>query len=109
MKTITYKIKKYLGQYKYLQSFFEVLEKTPRYAIHWYMMLVFGMLIALSTVVLAWVVFPRVALKVDKEIEITVDTVKAADLQKVLDSYEIREIEFKRLRLNPTEIVDPGR
>ncbi|PCI30855.1 hypothetical protein COB52_00800 [Candidatus Kaiserbacteria bacterium] len=109
MKTITHKIRKYLGQYKYLQNFFEVLERTPRYAIHWYAMLVFGVLITLSTVVVAWVVFPRVALKVNEEIVITVDTVKASELQEVLDSYEIREIKFKRLKLNPTEITDPGR
>ncbi|MDP2650114.1 MAG: hypothetical protein Q8P16_00950 [bacterium] len=94
------KIRTYLSQYPRLATFLEVLDNTPTYALHWYLILAFGLIVVVVNVALAWLVFTHIP-AYDETVNAEVSgatTINREELREVLDLYRTKETEFESLR-----------
>lgn len=100
-----------LERYTFFARVFSVLRQTPQHATHWYSLLVFGIIIALANVAIAWFSFSGVSNAVaDASGNTTnVTTINREKLQKALDVYQARAQELQQLRQTAPDITDPGR
>lgn len=97
--------------YSFFAKIFVVLKRTPAYAIHWYLLLVFCVALAFVGVILAWTSFESVATQTQGGFSNTAKptTIQRDELMNVLDAYEAKQVEFNRLKQNAPTIIDPGR
>jgi len=105
------KVHKKLYSYSFFQKAFDVLERTPTYAVHWYLLMLLGIIIVLVSVGLAWMAFRNASLPLSDEFSntVTATTIHRDALQDVLDSYKVRKVELEGLKQSEPTIIDPGR
>jgi len=99
-----------LQRFEFFARVFNTLKRTPTYAVHWYLLMLFGLVIVLTNVGLAWFVFSD-ASNTGSTLEqsVIVTTINRDELKKVLDIYRARVTEVEQLQAVPPRIVDPGR
>lgn len=105
------KIYRRLNENEFFGKIFDVLEKTPAHAVHWYLLMIVGLVITVVNVSIAWFVFSGVPAEVGLELEQSAKTatIDQEELQKALEIYRARSLEFQQLKKVPLSIVDPGR
>ena len=105
------KIHKKLRHYVFFQKMVDILKRTPSYAIHWYILMILGIVIVIINVGLAWFAFRGVSVQVNNGFSqsVTATTIRRETLQEVINIYRAREIELRRLKLKAPIIIDPGR
>jgi len=88
-----------------------VLERTPRHAVHWYVILALGFLVASITIILAWVAFSGVTREHGEQFENIggAVTIQRFELNKALETARMREAEFEQLKHVTPPVIDPGR
>lgn len=104
-------VHKRLRRHDFFERIFVVLEKTPSHAVHWYLLMIVGLVVVVVNVSLAWFVFRSVSLQEGTELGQVNSTVTISRevLQKALDTYQARAVELERLKQAPPRIIDPGR
>ena len=110
MRTLREKLYMYLGQYAFFARVFGILLRTPRPALHWYLILLLGVVIVLVNVIFAWLAFVGIDVDVyGAEFAVEATTIQRAELQSVLELYETKSATFEALKQQPPIVVDPGR
>ena len=109
--TYSKKLRDILSKYRLFSKSLDVLDATPKHAIHWYVLLATCILIIVVGVCMAWFVFQVASKSGDASIENQqgAATISRPRLQKVLDMYELRAVEFDQLLKKAPEVIDPGR
>ena len=89
----------------------QMLTRTPSYALHWYALLVTGLLLTIVTVAIAGFQFTRVGVATSDAIEqqVAATTINRQELKDVLEQYRTQASEAKQLQTSVPRIIDPGR
>jgi len=105
------KIKEKLNQNTFFENMSGVLKRTPTYAIHWYAVMLLGLVTVIGSVGTAWILFTVVSSQrdIDTNYARNTITIKEDALQEALSKYKERNVELERLKTLPPIIIDPGR
>ncbi|QSH39130.1 hypothetical protein JXR01_02370 [Candidatus Kaiserbacteria bacterium] len=112
MATSTFtNVYKRLKRYKAIENLATVLRKTPEPAVHWYIIMLIGLIVTILNVSAAWIVFRSVSAQGDDIFNqmTKASTINRTDLQESLDTYRMKVVELDNLKQKPTQIIDPGR
>jgi len=109
--SITKKIYKKLNSYTFFKNIVEVVDRTPTYAVHWYILLVLGIIILFVQAGIAWSVFSGTFYKTNDNFAKTSIpiTIQRDALENVINIYQARNSEFDNIKNNAPDIVNPGR
>jgi len=105
------KIKNRLKTYKAFDRVFYVLNRTPTYAVHWYLVMFIGLITTIVGVGTGVVVFKSATtnLNVNSRGGVSAVTINKDSLEEALGAYRTKDIELDRLLKNTPSIIDPGR
>ena len=110
LKSTIHKFYQKLRENKFANRIFEMLEKTPAHALHWYLLLTMALIVVLTSAITAWGTFSSVPAD-DGGLERARNaaTINRADLTSALELYRLKTEEFDVVRQNVPSIIDPGR
>ena len=102
---------KRLKRYKAIENLAGMFRKTPEPAVHWYIIMLIGLIVTILNVSIAWIVFRGVSAPEDDIFNqmTKASTINRTDLQESLDTYRMKVVELENLKQKPTYIIDPGR
>lgn len=110
VKSIFKKIREYLNKHRSFRSICIVIQQTPEHALHWYMLIVIGVVITVTNVCIAWFIFSGISSVLYSPTEQSQSTtINREELTEVLQVYQTRNAEFEQLKRITPEIIDPGR
>ncbi len=111
MNLLQEKVYGYVTRYAWAVHMVQVLERTPRHAIHWYALLLLGLVIVLINVGLAWWAFigadTESVYGATHRVEAT--TIQRGELERVLETYEAKTATFEAYQQRVPAVIDPGR
>ena len=111
MRLLMEKIKQRIKENSHVASFLAVLSHTPRHLVHWYALLLLGILVSLVLSVIAWAAFVGGTDLFGAQLpgDSSGTTFNQEELQEILDTYKTQRESFEVLKRNVPSIIDPGR
>lgn len=111
MRSTLRKITQKLKSYPRIAALLTAAEQTPHYAVHWYIVLILGVMLGMVLFALGLFSFGGVT----RSAETALPSARAAgtfnqkELQEILEVYETQISDYTVLRTTAPNIVDPGR